>query len=82
MNMKTKNRNYLFSAVLMGIVMMMTACVANNDNAAAAGDPDTIQDFEVPEAEPTADAPMRWRWLLRELLMCLTLVILANARHW
>lgn len=55
--MKTKNRNFLFSAVLMiWTAMMMTACVANNDNAAAAGDPDTIQDFEEPEAEPTADA--------------------------
>ena len=36
MIMKTKNRNFLFSAVLMmGIAMLMTACVAERDNAAA-----------------------------------------------
>ena len=33
MNMKTKNRNYIFLAVLMmGIAMMLTAC-ADNDLA-------------------------------------------------
>ena len=33
--MKTKNRNFLFSAVLMiWTAMMMTACVAERDNAA------------------------------------------------
>ena len=32
--MKTKNSNFLFSAVLIGIVMMLTACVAERDNAA------------------------------------------------
>ena len=32
--MKTKNRNYLFSAVLIGIAMLMTACAVERDNAA------------------------------------------------
>ena len=32
--MKTKNRNFLISAVLIGIAMMLTACVAERDNAA------------------------------------------------
>lgn len=32
--MKTKNRNFFFHAVLIGIVMMLTACVAERDNAA------------------------------------------------
>ena len=32
MNMKTKNRNFLISVVLMGIATMMTAC-ADNDLA-------------------------------------------------
>ena len=32
--MKTKNRNFLISAVLIGIAMLMTACVAERDNAA------------------------------------------------
>ena len=31
--MKTKNRNYLFSAVLIGIAMLMTACAVERDNA-------------------------------------------------
>ena len=35
MNMKTKNRNFLFSAVLMGIAMLMTACAVERDNPAA-----------------------------------------------
>ena len=56
MNMKTKICNYLFSAVLMGIAMLMTACVAKDDNVAAAGDPDTIEDFDMPEQAPTTDA--------------------------
>lgn len=33
--MKTKNRNFLFSAVLMGIAMLMTACAVERDNPAA-----------------------------------------------
>ncbi len=32
--MKTKNRNFLIFAVLIGIVMMMTACAVERDNAA------------------------------------------------
>ena len=32
--MKTKNRSYFLSAVLIGIVMMMTACAVERDNAA------------------------------------------------
>lgn len=56
MNMKTKNLNYYLSAVLIGTMMMMTACADNVDNSAAAGNPDTIEDFEEPENEPTADA--------------------------
>ena len=56
MNMKTKICKYLFSAVLMGIAMLMTACVAKDDNVAAAGDPDTIEDFDMPEQAPTTDA--------------------------
>ena len=31
--MKTKNRNYIFLAVLMGIAMLMTACAVERDNA-------------------------------------------------
>ena len=31
--MKTKNRNYLFSAILIGIAMLMTACAVERDNA-------------------------------------------------
>jgi len=34
MNMKTKICNYLFPAVLMGIVMLLTACAVERDNAA------------------------------------------------
>ena len=33
--MKTKNRSYFLSAVLMGIVMLMTACAVERDNPAA-----------------------------------------------
>lgn len=54
--MKTKICKYLFSAVLMGIAMLMTACVAKDDNVAAAGDPDNIEDFDMPEQAPTTDA--------------------------
>ena len=32
--MKTKNRNFLFSAVLIGIAMMLTGCAVERDNAA------------------------------------------------
>ena len=35
MNMKTKNRSYFLSAILIGIVMMLTACAVERDNAAA-----------------------------------------------
>ena len=69
--MKTKIYNYLFSAVLIGIAMMLTACVAKDDNVAAAGDPDTIEDFDIPEQAPTtagtdnrrAGCAHRWYYL-------------------
>ena len=32
--MKTKNRSYFLSAILIGIVMMLTACAVERDNAA------------------------------------------------
>lgn len=56
MSMKTKNCNYFHFAILMiGAVMMMTACSENDDKTVVPGDPDTIEDFAEPEQEPTAD---------------------------
>lgn len=54
--MKTELRYYFLSIILIGTVMMMTACSDDNNNGTVAGDPDTIEDFEEPEQEPTADA--------------------------
>ena len=31
--MKTKNRSYFLSTILIGIVMMLTACAVERDNA-------------------------------------------------
>lgn len=59
MNMKTKKRNYLFSAILIGIAMLMTGCVkediASNDNGSGTNPTDVnVDELSV---KVTADMP-------------------------
>ena len=59
MNMKTKNRNFLISAVLIGIAMMLTGCVkediASNDNGG--GTNPTDMNVDELSVKVTADMP-------------------------
>lgn len=59
MNMKTKKRNYLFSAILIGIATMMTGCVkeyiASNDNGG--GTNPTDMNVDELNVKVTADMP-------------------------
>ena len=59
MNMKTKKRNYLFSAILIGIVMMMTACVKEDIASIDNGGGTNPTDVNVDElnVKVTADMP-------------------------
>ena len=56
--MKTKKRNYFFPAILIGIAMLMTACVAERDNATGGGGTNPT-DMNVDElnVKVTADMP-------------------------
>ena len=59
MNMKTKKRNYLFSAILIGIAMLMTGCakedIASNDNGG--GTNPTDMNVDEMSVKVTADMP-------------------------
>ena len=59
MNMKTKNRSYFLSTILIGIVMMMTGCakedIASNDNGGGTNPTDVnVDELNV---KVTADMP-------------------------